>query len=128
MAVRSRLFLAVSGVSGAVAVAVDAAATHLLAADPYRLNLAATGARYGLIHAAALLGIALLGDRRGGGIWLAAAGWCFVLGSVLFCGSLDLLAAGAPHGFAMAAPWGGTAFILGWLAILIAALRAKNLS
>jgi uncharacterized membrane protein YgdD (TMEM256/DUF423 family) len=122
----SRLFLAISGAAGAVSVAVDAAATHLLAAEPYRLNLAATAARYGLIHAAALLGIALLVDRRGG-FWLAAAGWCFVAGLVLFCGSLDLLAAGAPHGFAVAAPWGGTAFILGWLAILIAALRPKSL-
>lgn len=123
----TRFFLAVSGISGAISVAVDAAATHLLAADPYRLGLAATSARYGLLHAAALLGLALLGARRGGGVWLAAAGWCFVAGLALFCGSLDLLAAGAPHGFAVAAPWGGTAFILGWLAILIAALRAKSL-
>lgn len=123
----SRLFLAVSGASGAIAVAVDAAATHLLAAEPYRLNLAATAARYGLIHAAALLGIVLLNDRRGGGFWLAAAGWCFVAGLALFCGSLDLLAAGAPHDVAVAAPWGGIAFILGWLALLIAALRPKSL-
>jgi uncharacterized membrane protein YgdD (TMEM256/DUF423 family) len=124
--VTQRVFLAVAGVSGAVSVAVDAAATHLLAADPQRLDFAATAARYGLIHAAALLAIVLL-IARGHGFWLTIAGWCFVAGIVFFCGSLDLLAAGAPHGFAVTAPWGGTAFILGWLAVLIGALRAKPL-
>ncbi|HVA13866.1 MAG TPA: DUF423 domain-containing protein [Stellaceae bacterium] len=120
-----RFFLAMAGLSGALAVAVDAAATHLLAGDLYRLDLAATSARYGMIHAAALLALALLAERADG-FWLAAAGWCFVAGIALFCGSLDLLAAGAPHGFAAAAPWGGTAFIVGWLAVAVAALRAKK--
>lgn len=121
----SRSFLAIAGVAGAASVGVDAAAAHLLAGDPYRLGLATTAARYGLIHAAALVALALLIERRGN-FWLAAAGWCFVAGLLMFCGSLDLLAAGAPRGFAMTAPWGGTAFILGWLAILIAALRPKR--
>lgn len=118
----SRFFLAVSGVSGAISVAVDAAAVHLLAGAP--AGLAATAARYGLIHAAALLAIALLSDRDR--LWLDIAGWLFVAGLVLFCGSLDLMAAGAPAGFAVTVPWGGSAFILGWAAIVPAALRARK--
>jgi uncharacterized membrane protein YgdD (TMEM256/DUF423 family) len=117
-------FLAIAGLAGAISVAVDAASTHLLASDPYRLGLAATASRYGMIHAAALLALAFLAERSGR--WLCVAGWCFVVGLVLFCGSLDLLAAGAPHVIAHAAPWGGTAFILGWLAVLVAALRPKR--
>jgi uncharacterized membrane protein YgdD (TMEM256/DUF423 family) len=120
----SRIFLAIAGAAGAISVAVDAAATHLLAGDAYRLGLAATASRYGMIHAVALLSVACLIERSGS--WLCAAGWCFVVGLVLFCGSLDLLAAGAPHFIAHAAPWGGTAFILGWLAVLVAALRPKK--
>jgi uncharacterized membrane protein YgdD (TMEM256/DUF423 family) len=120
----SRIFLGIAGVAGAISVTVDAAATHLLAGDAYRLGLAATASRYGMIHAAALLGLALLVER--GGCWLSGAGWCFVIGLALFCGSLDLLAAGAPHFIAHAAPWGGTAFILGWVAVLIAALRPRK--
>ena len=120
----SRIFLAISGVAGAFSVAVDAAATHLLAGDTYRLGLAETASRYGLIHAVALLALVFLIER--GGYWLRVAGWCFVVGLALFCGSLDLLAAGAPHLVARAAPWGGTAFILGWLAVLVAALRPKK--
>jgi len=123
--VPARFFLAIAGLAGALSVAGDAVATHLLAAEPERLALGATAARYGLIHAAALVALAFLIERRRG-LWLTIAAWCFVAGLVLFCGSLDLLAAGAPHGFAIAAPWGGTAFILGWLAVLIAALRPSK--
>lgn len=120
----ARIFLAIAGAAGAISVAVDAAATHLLAGDAYRLGLAETASRYGLIHAAALLALVFLLERDGW--WLGAAGWCFTIGLVLFSGSLDLLAAGAPHGVADAAPWGGTAFILGWLAVLVAAVRPKR--
>jgi uncharacterized membrane protein YgdD (TMEM256/DUF423 family) len=61
-----------------------------------------------------------------GSNWLRAAGWCFIIGLILFCGSLDLLAAGAPAIVARAAPMGGTAFILGWLMVLLAALRPQS--
>lgn len=121
----SRIFLALAGATGAISVVVDATAVHLLAGDGYRLGLAETASRYGLIHAAALLALAFLIERGGG--WLRAAGWCFILGLLLFCGSLDLLAAGGPPIVAHAAPWGGTAFILGWLALLVAALRPRKL-
>jgi uncharacterized membrane protein YgdD (TMEM256/DUF423 family) len=124
--VRERLFLAAAGLGGSLSVGTDAAAQHLLAGDAYRLGLAATGARYGLIHAAVLVGIAALSRGGKGGFWLGAAGWCFIAGLVLFCGSLDLIAAGAPHALAAAAPWGGTAFILGWLAILVAAIVPRR--
>ncbi len=123
---RPRIFVAVAGLTGAVSVGADAAARHLLAGDAYRLDLAMTSARYGLIHAAALLAIAAWQDRNGSGFWLGTAGWLFVAGIGLFCGSLDLIAAGAPHGFAMLTPWGGTAFIAGWISLLIAALRSRG--
>ena len=119
-----RIFLAAAGAAGAVSVFVDAAATHRLAGDAYRLGLAETASRYGLIHAAALLALVFLIER--GGAWLRAAGWCFIVGLVLFCGSLDLIAAGAAPIVAYAVPWGGTAFILGWLALLVAAIRPKK--
>ena len=120
----ARIFLAVAGAAGAVSVAVDAAATHLLAGNAYRLGLAETASRYGLFHAAALLALVFLIERGGG--WLRVGGWCFIVGLVLFCGSLDLIAAGAAPIIARAAPWGGTAFIFGWLAVLVAAIRPKK--
>lgn len=128
-----RIWLAVAGASGALAVAVDAMARHLLAGDAARVDWATTGARYGLVHAVALVGLAALSlfDLRGGEAprpvsWpLAAAAWCFVAGLVLFCGSLYLLASGAPFAVARATPIGGSLFILGWVAVLVAAIRPR---
>lgn len=127
-----RIWIAIAGLSGAVAVAADAASQHLLAGDPWRMGLAMTAARYGLFHAAALLGLALLSQAawRGGAgrvarLSLAAAGWCFCLAILLFCGSLYALAAGAPIPVAHATPVGGTLFIIGWLAVLVHALAPR---
>ena len=121
-----RVFLAAAGLGGALAVAGDAAAQHLLANDIYRLGLATTAARYGLIHAVALIGLVAISRDGKGSFWFGAAGWCFVAGLVLFCGSLGLIAAGVPHALAATAPWGGTAFILGWISVLIAAFRPRS--
>ncbi len=125
---RERLWLALAGLSGAAAVAAEAASRHLLAGDPYRLELAATGGRYGLIHAVALLAVAMLaGAARPGAArrWLAVSGWCFAAALLLFPGSLYLLAAGAPPAVARLTPIGGTLFIAGWLALAAAALQRK---
>jgi uncharacterized membrane protein YgdD (TMEM256/DUF423 family) len=118
--VRRRLFIAVAGLAGAASTIVDATARHLLPAEPYRMELATTAARYGLIHAVALLALALAGQSNR---WLGAAGWCFVVGLVLFCGSLDTVALGGTAAAVTFAPWGGTAFIIGWIAVLIAAIE-----
>jgi uncharacterized membrane protein YgdD (TMEM256/DUF423 family) len=121
-----RVFLFVAGLSGAVAVGAEAAARHVLAADPRRLDYAATGGRYALVHALALLAVVVLtaqGSAGAGRRWLALAGWCFAAGLVLFCGSLYLLALGAPMSVAAATPVGGLAFIAGWLGLALAAVR-----
>ncbi|HWG80375.1 MAG TPA: DUF423 domain-containing protein [Stellaceae bacterium] len=116
-----RFWICLAGLSGAIAVGAEAASRHLLQGDPRRLDFAATGGRYALLHALALLAVALLA-RRGGGAWrwLAVAGWCFSAGLVLFSGSLYALALGAPMIVAAATPVGGSAFIAGWLALAAA--------
>lgn len=124
----ARIWIAVAGISGAVAVGAEAAARHLLAQNAYRLDLAATGGRYGLTHAGALAVVAALAGGWGGGVgrrWLAVSGWCFTAGLVLFCGSLYLLAGGAPAFVARLTPVGGLAFIAGWVALAIAALQPR---
>ncbi|HUZ75021.1 MAG TPA: DUF423 domain-containing protein [Stellaceae bacterium] len=124
-----RIWIAVAALSGAAAVAADAAARHLLAGDPSRMDLAATGARYGLVHAVALLAAALLWPRVAGGaarLWLALAGCCFVAAVALFCGTLYLLAAGASPALTPLVPVGGVLFIAGWAALLCFALAPRR--
>jgi len=120
-----RFWLGWAGISGAVAVAAEAAARHLAAGDPHRLELAATAARYGLVHSAALFVAAMFAVswRSGRGRrWLMAGGWAFAGGLALFCGSLYVLALGAPSQVAAATPIGGTLFIAGWAALFVTAL------
>ena len=122
----ARIFLAAAGLSGAISVATDALARHVLAGDFYRFELAATSARYGLFHAAALVGVAVLLQRDERSLWLSFSGALFVAGLMLFCGSLDAMALGVRAGAAVLTPWGGTAFIAGWLALLVAAIRPRR--
>ena len=123
-----RLWLALAGLSGAAAIGAEAAARHLLSQDAYRLGLAATGGRYGLVHGVALLAVATLSlnwQQGAARLWLAVAGWCFSAGLILFCGSLYALALGAPPEVARLTPIGGIAFIAGWVALAVAALQPR---
>jgi uncharacterized membrane protein YgdD (TMEM256/DUF423 family) len=120
-----RLILAFTGLVGALSVGGDAAARHLLAFDPTRVDLASTAARYGLIHALALLALAALWNQTQRGaarISLAVSAWCFIGAILLFCGSLGLMAAGFPSDLVRAVPVGGSLFILGWAALFIGAV------
>lgn len=120
-----KLWLGWAGLSGAVAVTAEAAARHLSAGDAHQLDLAATAARYALVHSAALFAVAMFAARwriGSGRRWLIAGGWAFAGGLGLFCGSLYLLALGAPAVVAWATPFGGTLFIAGWAALFVMAL------
>jgi len=122
-----RFFAAMAALAGAGAVAADAMARHL-GADPARAALAATGSRYGLVHAASLLAlVALLRSAAAGAprAWLLAASWCFALALPLFCGTLFLLAAGIGAGLTPLVPAGGTLFIAGWAALFMHAVAPR---
>lgn len=120
-----RLWLLIAGFGGAASVIAGAAAAHL-ADDPATATLLRNGGLYGMIHAAALL--ALIGfaqgrePRRGGAVF---AGWCFAVGIVLFSLGQFAHAATGIRQIAFVVPVGGTAFILGWLAIAILAFRRR---
>jgi uncharacterized membrane protein YgdD (TMEM256/DUF423 family) len=119
---RSRLWLAFAGLNGAVAVAAEAFARHGLdpLADAHAVELIGVASRYQGFHALALVVVVLLADRVSGRLAhgaVLAAGWAFVIGLVLFCGGLYGIVAGAPASLTAVVPAGGTAFIVGWLAL-----------
>ena len=125
----TRWWLGLVGLSGAVAVAVEAMGRHWAEADLHRVELAATGARYALFHAPALLAVcALVSGAAPGwtGRLIHVAGWGFAAGLVLFSGSLYWLAVGLPPLVAPLTPAGGIAFIVGWAALLLAALVPRG--
>ena len=117
-----RVFFGLGAVSAGVAVALGAFAAHGLRSriSPEALATFETGARYQMYHALALLAVAWAATRWPGGA-VSAAGWLFVAGTVLFSGSLYLLAVTGVRALGAITPFGGLAFILGWLALVWAA-------
>ncbi len=109
------LFL-LGALSGGLSVALGAFGAHALEArlDTRALEIFETGVRYQGLHAVALLATGLLLAREAASGALVASGWAFVVGTLLFCGSLYALALGGPRFLGAVAPLGGTAFIVGW--------------
>jgi uncharacterized membrane protein YgdD (TMEM256/DUF423 family) len=120
-----RLFVALGAVSGFVAVAAGAFGAHGLRARlaPDLLAVFETAARYQMYHALALLAVAWVAARWPGPLpqW---AGWLFVVGTVLFSGSLYALALSGVRWLGAITPLGGAAFLAGWICLALAARRA----
>jgi uncharacterized membrane protein YgdD (TMEM256/DUF423 family) len=119
-----RLFAGAGAASAFLAVAAGAFGAHALRerlpAD--RLTIFETAARYQMYHALALLAVAWAVTRWPGSP-ARAAGWCFIAGTVLFSGSLYLLAATGTRWLGAITPFGGLLFLLGWAALLIGIAR-----
>ncbi|HEV8584998.1 MAG TPA: DUF423 domain-containing protein [Methylomirabilota bacterium] len=113
-----RVFLGLGAVSAFGAVALGAFGAHALRARlvPDMLSVFEVGVRYQLYHALALLAVGAVAGRLPGGA-VAAAGWLFVAGTVLFSGSLYLLALTGHRWLGAVTPLGGVAFLAGWAAL-----------
>jgi uncharacterized membrane protein YgdD (TMEM256/DUF423 family) len=120
-----RLFFALGALSALVAVAAGAFGAHALRNRlvPDMQGVYEIGARYHMYHALALLAAAWAVGRWPGGP-AVAAGWLFVAGTLIFSGSLYLLALTGQRWLGAITPLGGLAFILGWAALAWAALRS----
>ena len=89
---------------------------------PELLAIFETGVRYHMYHALGLLAVGWAATRWSSP-WIAAAGWLFLAGIVIFSGSLYILALTGVRGWGAVTPIGGLGFILGWLALAIGATR-----
>lgn len=97
----------------------DVVGIPIAAAEKY-LNDFKTGAEYQMYHAFGLIVVGLLA-RMQCSKSLTVAGWCFLLGIVLFSGSLYVLTLSGQRWWGMIAPIGGSLMIIGWAALATAA-------
>lgn len=90
------------------------------------LEIFQTGARYQMYHAIALLVVALfLFKTEGGQNWLIASGIAFIVGILLFSGSLYGLSLTQIKILGAIAPLGGAAFMIGWGCLGVATFFIK---
>ena len=117
-------WLLMAAVNGFLSVAAGAFGAHGLQGklDPQALQVFETAARYQMYHALAL-GLAALLLRSGRAPGAATAAALFLAGIVLFSGSLYALALTGGRWLGMITPFGGVAFLAGWVALGYAAIR-----
>lgn len=121
------MFLAAGALSAAIGVAAGAFGAHGLrgSLSPEMLSVFETAVRYQMYHALALVAVGIMEPSLPGGL-LRACGWCFVLGTILFSGSLYLMTLTDIRWVGMVTPLGGMTFIAGWGALALWALAGKN--
>jgi uncharacterized membrane protein YgdD (TMEM256/DUF423 family) len=114
----------IGAVCGALSVIAGAFGAHALAArlEPRELQLWETAARYLMYGGVAMVLVGLFGAqgaRRG----VDGAGWCLLLGSAIFSGTVFGLALGGPRWLGAITPLGGTLLIAGFLIFAWTALK-----
>ncbi len=126
-------YLIAAAIFGGLAVAIGAFGAHGLESitnDEKILHGFQTGVQYQMYHALALLAVAILYNELPAN-WMKWSGICFIVGIILFSGSLYLLTflkiqgSTAVKFVGPVTPLGGIFFITGWLCLLLAALKKK---
>lgn len=117
----------IAAVSGFFAVVTGAFAAHGLKQilAPEMIEVVKIGVQYQMYHSLVLILVALWLEQKPATSGLKAAGLAFILGTLVFSGSLYALALGAPRWLGPVTPIGGLFFLLGWLLLAIAAWRTK---
>ncbi|MDR7088754.1 DUF423 domain-containing protein [Cellvibrio fibrivorans] len=124
----ARFFLVIAAVSGFFTVVIGAFAAHGLKQmlAPEMIEVVKTGVQYQMYHALVLMLVALWFKQKPAASGLKAAGLAFILGTLLFSGSLYALALGAPRWLGPITPLGGLCFLIGWLLLTISAWRTSS--
>jgi len=117
-------WFATGAMLAALGVVLGAFGAHGLKArlSPELLEIFETGVRYHLVHALGLLAVGWATSRWTNG-WTQASGWLLLIGIVIFSGCLYVLAITGIRWLGAITPIGGLAFILGWIALAVGALR-----
>ena len=121
-----RAFGSIAAALGAGAVVLGAFGAHALQGrlDETALRVWHTAVECQFWHALALIALAGCITTRASRVWRASA-IAFIVGTLLFCGSLYALALGAPRWVGAITPLGGMALIAAWLLLGAAMWRAE---
>ncbi|MBP3952741.1 DUF423 domain-containing protein [Bacillus suaedae] len=82
-----------------------------------------TGVQYHMIHGIGLLTVGIIAMKVTNSALLNGAGWSFLIGIILFSGSLYVMALTGITKLGAITPIGGLAFIVGWVLLAIAVIK-----
>ena len=125
-------FLLIGAILGALSVGLGAFGAHGLkkVVPPETIASFETAVRYQFYHVFALIATGILFEKFPDK-WMKWAGNCFIIGIILFSGSLYLLTVMKAtdsvglSGIGIVTPIGGLFFMVGWLLLFFALLKKK---
>ena len=122
----NRFWLTIAALSGFLCVALGAFGAHALknVLDSYGRDIYEKAVQYQMFHTVALLLAGILQNYYPHHSFAVAA-WSFLLGIILFSGSLYVLALTGVKWWGAVTPFGGLAFLLGWAWLAYALMRGK---
>ena len=120
-----RIFFGLGALSAFLGVAAGAFGAHGLKSrlTPDMLAVFDVGVRFQMYHAFALL-ICAWAVTKWPGTLVNTSGWLFVAGTIVFSGSLYALSLSGVRWLGAITPFGGLAFLAGWLCLAAAMWRA----
>ena len=118
----AKLFITLASLSGMLAVCFGAFGAHALRdrLDDYLMGVFETAVQYHFYHALALLAVGVIALNQPQTVMLKSAGWLFLTGTIIFSGSLYILALTGTKWLGAITPLGGLAFIAGWACLAAA--------
>lgn len=127
MTALQQTFLTIGALFGLLGVAAGAFGAHLLKSrlSSDFLNIFEVGVRYQMYHALALVVLAVILGLFPSN-WFVFAGWFFVVGVVIFSGSLYALVLSGIKLWGAVTPIGGVLLLMGWLSLLLGGFLGKS--
>lgn len=124
----NKIFLISGGVLSGLGVAIGAFGAHALKTvleANNRMETFETGVKYQFYHALALILLGLIMQKFDDKafVW---AGYSYLLGIILFSGSLFILSLTGINKWGAVTPLGGVAFIAGWILLVVGVYRSVN--
>jgi len=112
----AKLFITLASLSGMLAVAFGAFGAHALRGrlDENMMSVFQTAVQYHFYHSLALLAVGVIALSQPQTALLRSSGYLFLVGIVVFSGSLYLLSMSGLRWLGAITPLGGLAFIAGW--------------
>jgi uncharacterized membrane protein YgdD (TMEM256/DUF423 family) len=117
MQTNAKILLSLAAASLLMATIAGAVGSHALTfADAQAMRSFETAVQFQFFHGLGILAIVLVGLAGRAGFVRLSAAWVMLAGTLLFCGSIYARALGVNPGIVSLAPYGGVAFMVGWLA------------